>query len=154
MLRNLSTLPYVKPTLLPVPSTSLSLFDALQSGPNRRTMWTGMPVKTMSTKLASKGFLGYMNDVRELYPPLPDAVQDLARADSTINRGKHEYIPACLGCSATQAEPHLHQCTVRCLECKYVRMAGAITRWKAQNTRYDLTDITLSRFSYPPGNAR
>lgn len=105
-----------------------------------------MPVKTVSTKLALKGFLGYINDVRETYPPLPDAVQDLARADSEANKGKHECISACLGCSATQAEPHPHQCTVWCLECKYIRMASAITRWKAQNTRYDFTDIVVSVF--------
>lgn len=109
-------------------------------------MWAGMPVKTMSKKHALKGFLGYINDVRETYPPLPEAVQDLARADSTTNtnKGKHECIPACLGCSATQAEPHLHQCAMWCLGCKHVRMADAIARWKAQNTQYDFTDITIS----------
>ena len=40
----------------------------MQSGPKRREIWQGMPVKTMAPD--TKGLSGYITDIREQYPPL------------------------------------------------------------------------------------
>lgn len=40
----------------------------MQFGPQRRKIWMGMPVMTMDSKV--KGLFGYIQDVREEYPPL------------------------------------------------------------------------------------
>jgi len=97
----------------------------------------------------TKGLFGYIQDVREEYPPvlfedLQGATQTSIQEDRVVTKGNHNCVPSCEGCSAKRAELRFHLCNTWCRECKRAQAVDARARWKMGTAMYEFTEIIVA----------